>query len=104
MARCPCCGTDLRVGSLFQVTGLSGIDCPSCSASLRPKYWSSTLLLAVALALATLARMLAHYLGIGFPIDLVIWLLAFVFSYVLFSPLFVRLRSNQPPGKSLKMI
>jgi hypothetical protein len=103
MAVCPSCGRDLRTKSLFQATGLSGVVCPFCGASLRPKYWSSTLLLALALVLATLARMLAQYSGIGFPIDLVIWLLAFVFCFVLFSPWLVRLRSKQSPGESLKM-
>jgi len=95
MARCPSCGADVPTRSFLDATGLSGIFCPACGISLGPKYWSSALLLAISLLLATLLHMLAHHSGVGFPLDLVIWVLAFVFFYVLFQPVLVRLRAKQ---------
>jgi hypothetical protein len=103
MPSCPSCSGNVPTNSLLQATGIAGVVCPYCNMSLWPKYWSSVLLLVVSSLLATLAHILAHHAGVGFPVDLVIWVIAFVFCYVLFSPLLLRLRLKESPDESLRI-
>lgn len=103
MLSCPPCGKKVPTKSIFQATGLSGVVCPHCNASLWPKYWSSALLMLLSFGLAWAVRALLSRAGVGFPVDLVAWLVAFVVFYVLLSPAILRLRVKESSSASLKI-
>jgi hypothetical protein len=101
MLTCPHCGNKIPTKSIFQATGLSGIVCPHCNTSLEPRYWSSVLLMAVSYCLAWVVRVLLHRVGVVYPADILVLLVAFVMFYVLLSPVVLRMRVKETPGPSL---
>ena len=101
MLSCPHCGNKLPAKSSLQATGLSGVVCPHCNTSLQPRYWISVLLMAISYCLAWTVHVLLHRVGVVYPADIIVLLVAFVLFYVLLSPVILRMRVKETPDASL---
>jgi hypothetical protein len=89
---CPQCKGRVPVKALWTATGLSGVVCPHCHASLRPKALCSILLFAVSVGLGEITVVVLRERGAALWLALLGFVLIFVGVYSVAAPLVLRLR------------
>lgn len=98
MAFCPNCKAKVPFESILWSSHLDGIVCPDCDAHLRSKYWSSLLLMALAMGGGWLAGKATARAGEDVVVQVLMWSVVFVFLYVALSPVILRLRVRDEPA------
>lgn len=95
MISCPKCAKKVPTRSVWTGSGLAGVVCPHCNASLWPVYWRTALLLAAALASGQVVIILLRRAGIGFPFDLLALVVTILAVYAVLMPVVLRLRVKE---------
>lgn len=95
---CPQCKGRVPVKALWTATGLSGVVCPHCHASLCPKAIRAIVLFAVSFGLGDLTLVVLRRHGAAFWLALLGFVLVFAGVYSVAAPLVLRLRLKDDTG------
>lgn len=98
MMTCPQCKGRVRVKALWTATGLSGIVCPHCQASLRPQKLRAILLFALSFGLGDTTLIVLRQRGAELWLALLGFTLVFAVVYSVGAPLVLRLRLKDDTG------
>jgi hypothetical protein len=92
MMTCPQCKGRVPVKALWTASGLSGVVCPRCQASLSPKALCSVLLFALAFGLGDIALVVMRQYGAPLWLATIGFLVICAGVYSAGAPLVLRLR------------
>jgi hypothetical protein len=95
---CPRCSNPVPMRSLWQATGLSGVVCPICNASLWPTYLRSAVVLAVALLAANFEATVLRRAGYDLAVVMLGCAAALFVVYATLAPFVLRLRLKEDPA------
>lgn len=89
---CPQCARRVPAKALWTSTGLSGVVCPHCRASLCPRAFCTIVLFALCLGLGEGALLVLRSLGANFAIGVLGFFAVFAGTYALAAPALLKLR------------
>jgi hypothetical protein len=92
MMTCPQCNGRVPTKALWTATGLSGVVCPHCNASLCPKALCSILLFALSFGLGDITLVVLRQHGAEFWLAFLGFFVIFAGVYSAAAPLVLRLR------------
>lgn len=92
---CPRCNNPVPMRSLWQATGLSGVVCPICNASLWPTYLRSAILLVVALLAANFEATVLRRAGYDLAVVMLGCAVTLFVVYAGLAPFVLRLRLKE---------
>jgi hypothetical protein len=98
---CPQCASRVPAKALWTSTGLSGVICPNCHASLCPKAFCTIVLYAVCIGLGEVTLLLLRWRGENLAIGVLGFFVAFVAVYSLAAPVILKLRVKDGPLRPL---
>ena len=101
MMTCPQCKARVPVRALWTASGLSGVVCPQCHASLIPKPLCSVLLFALAFGLGDITLVVLRQQGTPLWLAFLGFFVIFVGVYSVAAPLMLRLRVKDDAGPHL---
>ncbi|HEY0702768.1 MAG TPA: hypothetical protein VGD60_08380 [Candidatus Acidoferrales bacterium] len=89
---CPQCNRPVPAKALWTSSGLAGITCPGCGASLAPKPLTALLLFVLSIGLGDLALTLLRKNGAGLLLAFVGFFLVAAAVFALAAPLILQMR------------
>ena len=92
MMTCPQCKNRVPTKAVWQATGLSGVVCPHCNASLWPIHWRSAILLMLSILSGIWTESLLRRQGFGFAVGMLGLIVTMIAVYLLLAGTILRLR------------
>lgn len=92
---CPQCNEGVPASSLWTRSGLSGVVCPHCHASLCPKAICAVVLFAASFGLGLLVMIVLRREGAEFLVPFAAFFMVFVAVYAALGPLILHLRLKE---------
>lgn len=89
---CPQCASRVPARALWSSSGLSGVVCPHCRASLCPKALCTVLLFAACIGLGEAALIILQSLGEALAISVLGFIFVSAGVYLLAGPALIKLR------------
>jgi hypothetical protein len=89
---CPQCASHVPAKALWTSTGLSGVVCPHCRASLCPKAFCTIVLYAACIGIGEATLLLLRWRGEDLAIGVLGFFVAFIAVYSLAAPVILKLR------------
>ncbi len=98
---CPQCASRVPAKALWTSTGLSGVVCPHCRASLCPKAFCTIVLFAACMGLGEGALLILRSRGANFAFSLLGFFVVFGGVYLLSAPALMKLRVKEKSTRPL---
>jgi hypothetical protein len=98
---CPQCASRVPAKALWTSSGLSGVVCPHCHASLCPKALCATALFVACFGLGEAALLILQSHGQNLAVSLLGFFAVFAGVYALAAPVLIKLRVKDQPLRPL---
>ncbi|MGA9884718.1 MAG: hypothetical protein WBQ34_13455 [Candidatus Acidiferrales bacterium] len=98
---CPQCASRVPAKALWTSTGLSGVVCPHCHVSLRPKAFCTIVLFAACIGLGEAVLLILRSHGENMAISLTGFFVVFAGLYSLAAPALMKLRVKDRSARPL---
>lgn len=98
---CPQCASRVPAKALWASTGLSGVVCPHCHASLCPKAFCTIVLFAACVGLGEAALLILQSHGENLGVGLIGFFVIFAGVYLLAAPALIKLRVKEKAARPL---
>lgn len=98
---CPQCASRVPAKALWTSTGLSGVVCPRCHASLWPKAFCTIVVFGICIGLGETALLVLQSHGQNLAVGVLGFFVVFAGVYALAAPFLIKLRAKDEPLRPL---